>query len=373
MHSQPDSNCTDSYHSYPKIYNLGHRYLENLFKGPFQVEEKLDGSQFSFGRFLNPDWKVISEPDPVNNPTTIIKCRSKGAEVDINDPQKMFAPAVQWVKEHMHVLHLGWTYRAEWIPKPKQNVLTYSRTPAAGLLVFDVSTGLESYLPWQERSQEVARIGLESVRTMVIVREDGDDPLSLEEYKAFLNYESMLGGPKVEGIVIKNYTQFGKDGHAVMGKYVSEEFKEQHSKVAYTHGNQATVQTVIDYFKTTARWQKSVQHLREAGKINDEAKDIGLLFAEIKSDFIDECAYECKDILYKTFERQILQGITHGVAEWYKEELAKKQFTKEEPDVEVCVGPSTGDLRDLPSVLPDDQASRETPEVSVSSTVGGSH
>lgn len=334
MHSQPDSNCTDSYHSYPKIYNLGHKYLEHLFEGPFQVEEKLDGSQFSFGHFADP-------ADPFA--PTKIKCRSKGAEIDIDDPQKMFAPAVQWVKDHVLDLHIGWTYRAEWIPKPKANVLTYSRVPIAGLVVFDVSTGLEHYLDYDARIQEVARIGLECVRTMILVREEGDDALSLNEYKAFLSYESMLGGPKVEGIVIKNYNQFGLDGHAVFGKYVSEEFKEQHAKTPYTRGKSASVQDVILHFKTEARWRKSVQHLRESGRLLDDVKDIGALFKEIKQDFEDECTAEAGEILYKTFQREILQGITAGVAEWYKDELAKKQFAKEADDAYVRDGMDSRD------------------------------
>jgi ATP-dependent RNA circularization protein (DNA/RNA ligase family) len=35
--------------SYPSIYALGHRAIRELFDGPVVVEEKIDGSQFSFG------------------------------------------------------------------------------------------------------------------------------------------------------------------------------------------------------------------------------------------------------------------------------------------------------------------------------------
>ena len=38
-----------SWHSYGKIFNLGHKETEALFDGPVVVEEKIDGSQFSFG------------------------------------------------------------------------------------------------------------------------------------------------------------------------------------------------------------------------------------------------------------------------------------------------------------------------------------
>ena len=41
----------DSWHSYPQIYALGHRYITELLLDPVLVEEKIDGSQFSFGVF----------------------------------------------------------------------------------------------------------------------------------------------------------------------------------------------------------------------------------------------------------------------------------------------------------------------------------
>lgn len=48
--SSPET-TSSSWNSYPQIYALGHRYLEDLLKDPVLVEEKIDGSQFSFGRF----------------------------------------------------------------------------------------------------------------------------------------------------------------------------------------------------------------------------------------------------------------------------------------------------------------------------------
>ena len=42
---------SDSWHSYPSIYALGHHAVKDLFRTPVIVEEKIDGSQFSFGLF----------------------------------------------------------------------------------------------------------------------------------------------------------------------------------------------------------------------------------------------------------------------------------------------------------------------------------
>lgn len=40
-----------SWHSYPKSLNVGHKLAEKLFDGPVVIQEKVDGSQFSFGVF----------------------------------------------------------------------------------------------------------------------------------------------------------------------------------------------------------------------------------------------------------------------------------------------------------------------------------
>ena len=36
--------------SYPKVYAIGHRAIGDIFKDTVLVEEKIDGSQFSFGK-----------------------------------------------------------------------------------------------------------------------------------------------------------------------------------------------------------------------------------------------------------------------------------------------------------------------------------
>lgn len=39
--------------SYPKIYNMGHAAIAELLLGEVTVEEKVDGSQISFGIFVS--------------------------------------------------------------------------------------------------------------------------------------------------------------------------------------------------------------------------------------------------------------------------------------------------------------------------------
>lgn len=65
----------NSWRSYPSIYNLVHSAIKNLFTVSVLVEEKIDGSQFSFGKDANGDLHI----------------RSKGAVTYIDAPEKMFA------------------------------------------------------------------------------------------------------------------------------------------------------------------------------------------------------------------------------------------------------------------------------------------
>ena len=134
----------DSWNSYPSIFNLGHRAVSELLTQSVLVEEKIDGSQFSFGRFGGE-----------------LRCRSKGAVLNNVAPEKMFARAVE-VASQLD-LHDGWTYRAEYLQKPKHNTLVYERTPANNLIIFDINDGHEFYMSYDDKAAEARRLGLEIV------------------------------------------------------------------------------------------------------------------------------------------------------------------------------------------------------------------
>ena len=70
-----------SWHSYPKVWAMGHAQLGNLLDGPVLVEEKVDGSQFSFGSFGGE-----------------LRVRSRGVQMQVDAPEKMFGLAVETVK-----------------------------------------------------------------------------------------------------------------------------------------------------------------------------------------------------------------------------------------------------------------------------------
>ena len=117
-----------------------------------------------------------------------------------------------------------------------------------------------------------------------------------------------------------------------MGKYVSEAFKEVHEadwKARNPHGKDL-IQKFIEKYHSPARWQKAVQHLREAGKLEGSPRDIGMLIREIPADVRKEEEQAIKDALFEHFWLQIQRGIIAGFPEWYKSELAKSAFDRGE-------------------------------------------
>ena len=211
------------------------------------------------------------------------------------------------------------------LTEAEANALAYDRVPAANLIVFDINTGHESYASYVEKQREAAVLGLE-----VVPRLFHGKITAAEEVLEFLNRVSILGGQTIEGIVIKNYARFGQDKKVLIGKYVSEAFKETHSKEwrADNPGKQDVINMLIATLKTSARWAKGVQHAREAGLLDDSPKDIGLLFKEVQNDIEKEEIDFIKQKLYDWCRRDILRGVMGGFPEWYKEELVKRQFTQ---------------------------------------------
>ena len=305
-----------SWTSYPKVYAIGHRNIKEIFNEPVLIQEKIDGSQISFGMFTQ---EGILEP--------VLRVRSKGAEINVDYPEKMFSAGVAAIKELAPKLYLNWTYRGEYLASPSHNVLKYDRTPKRHIILFDIAIGQEEYLANDLVHQEAERLDLEVVATL-------GEGVSVSEPQTLLNLldkTSVLGGQKIEGFVCKNYKRFDLTGKPLFGKYVSEAFKESHAKEwGAANPNQGGIlDLLIAKYKTDARWAKAVIHCKEAGTILGEPRDIPTLLKEIHQDFDSECEAEVKDQLYKWAASHIKRGIIAGMPQWYKERLMKESFTKE--------------------------------------------
>lgn len=287
--------------SYGKILNLGHKQIEQLLDGPVVIEEKVDGSQFSF-------WKE-----------EYVYFRSKN-QLLIPNNAGMFDKAIGSVLEVSSLFPDYTLYRAEYLRKPKHNTLAYDRTPDGHLALFDVERGEGDYYSLTEKKTEADKLGIECVPVLFV-----GQITSKEQLDELLDTESFLGGQKIEGLVIKAYGRF-QEGKLLCGKYVSSRFREMHTKDwKLRHPGPTDIRDqLVDSLRTEARWEKAVFHLREAGCLEGSARDIGPLIKEASEDTMSECEEFIKQKLYEWASKHISRGITRGLPEWYKEKLANE-------------------------------------------------
>lgn len=298
--------------AYPKVWNIGHKAIEDLFNEPVLVQEKVDGSQFSFMR---------------SSATNMISMRSHHCEVFAGSNEGMFALACATVLDLAEGPGLTpeLIYRAEFLAKPHHNALVYARVPRMNLILFDIQEAKETsrYLSADAVREEAERLGLECVPHHGLQRVQ-----SLGELKQWVAEPSCLGGGRREGIVCKNYERFGLDGHPLFGKYVDESFKEvaRASWGRQNPGRQDILATIITRFGTSRRWEKAVEALRDAGTLQEEVQDIGPLIHQVQMDIEEECIAEIAEALYLHFKGDILRGVIRGLPQWYKDRLAAIAF-----------------------------------------------
>lgn len=293
--------------SYGKVLALGHKFLEGLLDDIVVIQEKIDGSQFSFGDLGG-----------------LLRCRSNGQQIDLDNVPKMFEPAVKtaiYLYEEYKLIP-GWTYRGETLSEPKHNVLEYARVPKDNIILFDImKTADQDYCGPLTVQMLADKVGLEMVPTFLYDFWKGAD---LTRYlNDLLEEESCLGGTKIEGVVVKNYNKIGPDSKILRGKYVSKKFKEQHSEETKHPTYKDILNKLILKYRSETRFQKTIQKLKECGEFTQTSKDIGQLIQLLNDDIDAELAGPIGDELYKHFRKYILRGVTGGMAEWYKELLAK--------------------------------------------------
>jgi len=290
---------------YSSPHTLGSKWLDAFFNGDdIVVQEKLDGSQVSFGIFDD-----------------TLHIRSRKVPVYIADPG-MFKPLVEHLVKIQGWLRHEVVYRGEFFAGPRQNTLKYGRAPLGHLVLFDMEYG--NGTARYETDYDVLCVAAEDIGVDVVpqygIIAAPPTPQQLNEWK---ERESLLGG-KIEGVVLKNYNAIDRDGKVLMAKFVSSDFRETHSK-EWKKQNPSqgdVIALIIEQVRTEARWRKAVQHLRENGTLAGEARDIGNLIKEVQADIRSEAADEIKEMLWQAFHGQIIRGSTAGLPEWYKEQLA---------------------------------------------------
>lgn len=287
--------------SYSKVYNIGHAETADLLKGVVSVQEKIDGSQFSFG---------VRDGE--------LFCRSRGSS-QYPQTSNLFAEAVDWCEKNKDKLIEGWTYRGEVLRKPKHNTLKYDRVPLNHIILFDVMDGLEeSYLDYQAVKDVAELLGLE-----VVPEYYHGEVKSFASLVQYMDNTSILGDVPIEGIVIKNYGQLDRQSKVLMGKMVSDEFREKHQRnPEFKQPNyHDVIFDIASQLKTEARWNKVVQHLEEVGALTHSTMDIGPLIQELQKDLSEEESDFIKECLLEHFGNKIIKKACAGFAVWYKEQL----------------------------------------------------
>jgi hypothetical protein len=267
----------------------------------------VDGSQISFG-FIYDDAADYY----------VLKIKSRGQEMDLDNPPKMFREGVDYIKSIQDKLYPGWTYRGEYLRVRHHNVLTYNRVPTNYIILFDVNTEDEVYLPRQELEVQAVLLDLECVPVLATGR------LTIEDLGKLLETTSVLGGPKIEGVVVKPVIRdyFDKDGKAIFGKLVSKEFKEVHAQTypGSTTGSRDIIDTLGLKYTSPARWRKAIQHVKESGvELEGSPRDIGKIIITIPDDIKGECEEEIKQQLFDWAWPQLRKKVVMGFPLWYKE------------------------------------------------------
>lgn len=272
--------------SYPKIWALGNSAVGLIFSfgDEVVVQEKVDGSQFSFGR-INGE----------------IVMRSKGMPLHADNPAQMFALGIDMVMAVADRIENNTIFRGEYLNRPKHNTIAYGRTPTGHVALFDMQIQNPDTLEWEYQPRNVLvahawTFGLEAVPELyrgVIATAAGA--------REFLDRDSFLGGSKIEGFVVKNYERLTRFGDAMFAKFVSEAFKETHTK-SWKNRNPTGrdfVEMLASEFASGARFTKGVQHLRERGELEDDPRDIGKLMKELALDLKEEHEPYIRDRLFE--------------------------------------------------------------------------
>ena len=309
---------TNLIRSYGKIYQHDHSQAQGLYKHNCLVQEKVDGSQFSF--------RVVDNQ---------LYMRSKNVPIYPGNVDKLFRPAVETVQRLFDeglldgqdmVGHEGATYRCETLCKPKHNTIEYDRVPRGNLVLFDIDVGNQLLLDIHAVKKYAQLLGIDVTPTLPIWNFSDEKSFTTLSF-IIKDTESFLGGAKIEGAVIKPIDTadyiFDPAGKIVMAKMISEGFAERNSEVwkakeGSKNHHQSVLVNLAKSIGTERRYQKTVERLRDDGNYTNSVKDIGPAMKVLSIDIGIEEQEFIKEALWKTHKSGIIKAAVKGFPEWYK-------------------------------------------------------
>ena len=303
---------------YPKILSLGHDLVAEIFDNPVELSEKIDGSQCR-----------------IHLTTSHCDCGSKNTG---HADEKMFELAHKqteriWNERIWCTFGNDVTLFCEFLNKPKHNVLVYDRVPLNNLYLFGGIID-DEHLRTEDLMEVAKELNIEPPNILGHEVEIKSE----EDIKGHLTTESVLGGTKLEGVVIKNYhlsyppllvsTQAFLR-YPLAGKLVRDDFKERLNKE--WGGKKKKVVPlirVVDEFLTEARFNKTIQHVTDEGNISNEMSDLKYLIPEFYNDLLDEEKEAIIEIAMVDFWKQLRKRCDGFVVNSYKTHLLDRQFDK---------------------------------------------
>jgi len=296
--------------SYPKILPAVSKYADLIVGRDIQIEEKVDGSFFGFG---------VDEEGKLH-------IRSKGQAIEPTAPNDLFRPAVEHVITIQHRLPKGYVFYGETLKTARHNTLEYARVPRNHIALFGVFTDWERSvaLPYEEMAEWAGKLDIDVVPLIFRGQLQSLDQLGqlVKEGR-----ESFLGGPAMEGVVVKNYNMPMEFSGMIYPfsafKLVSEAFKEKHSSNPDWKPQRDVLEECLEQYRSEARWMKAIQHLREKGELVGEPKDIGPLMKELWEDVLTEEKENFKEELFNIFKKRLASKVQAGFPQFYKEYLLR--------------------------------------------------
>ncbi len=299
---------------YPKLLHIGHRSIKTIFSSSVEVQEKIDGSQFSFMKLND---KIIF--------------RSKNVEFDLTNAPDLFRPSIANILLNEKNVEEGYIYRAESIKNKRHNMLEYERAPIGNTIIFDIQKmpyGSQDYLSHEEICQHCSKINCEPIKSF------GTHLINdIDETGPWMESISQLGKTKIEGLVFKNYNQYTYEGNAMMAKLVSNEFKETMVKSIKGDTEKIDIfESIASSLKTEARYRKATQHLAERNELKNSLSDIGLIIREFQKDVKEEEEDYIKECLFGHFWKKISRNIVNDIPDWYKNKLESQETRSPIPE-----------------------------------------
>lgn len=288
---------------YPKILTIGHPKISDLLTGSVSIEEKVDGSNFSF--MVDDKGQAIF--------------RSRKKEIYPDDLNNMFELGVEAVEKLLEDGNIApyVIFRCEYLRRPRHNLIKYDRIPNNHLIVLDVSAN-RVYLTHKEKKTIANKIGFETV-PLLFEGKLGNPDEQRKMLESLLETESILGGAKVEGVVIKSYDKWTHEGFPMWGKIVRDDFKEKMgAKTKKIQYGDKVITQIVESLKTEARWNKALQSIKEDGLYTGAPENIPHLLRAVHRDIDEEELDWIKEQLMAGYVKKIKGDVCKGLAEWYK-------------------------------------------------------